>query len=292
MRDFQNTDADTHDAATRLVNAMFLSPSEDEFQTVKNRIDGVKNWMESRGNINNGLNKKKPYLFCGDSWAIRQDMDSQMKDKNGEKMVHESDGKPFRIKDSKDLRKAHKKVAKELGTKEKKIYPYWSPAINAYFFDRSYSDDPKKGGCDLEDVLGFTFHHDSISGIVLCDKSFTGVRLHQKEVFPLSKDTFENYGGKINDYPSTRIEDVLPAARTLYHELFHLYWGADLYPNGGEEYKFRKLTNDKKFTTQQAMSNPENYVLQAVAYDYTLSVTTKSKFYPVEFYTGFATYTK
>ncbi|THC91953.1 hypothetical protein EYZ11_008569 [Aspergillus tanneri] len=117
MSDFQNTDAATHDAVKRLVDTMFFRPSDDEFETVRTRVDGVRSWMETGGNVNNGQNKKT-YLFCGDSWAIRKDMKSQMKDKDGNNIVFKSSGKPIRIKDSKTMNKAREDLAKKIGTKE------------------------------------------------------------------------------------------------------------------------------------------------------------------------------
>ncbi|KAJ5751577.1 hypothetical protein N7520_008494 [Penicillium odoratum] len=293
MSDYQDTVANTHEAAKRLVDVMFLKPSDSEFETVKGRADGVKTWLESGGNVNNGQNKKKPYLFCGDSWVIRQDMSSQMKDKDGTDMV-DGDGAIIRIKDSSKMVKARKKIAKDWNVKESKIYPYWSAGIGAYIFNVKYSDDPTKNGCDEADALGYTMNQGSISLIVLCPKSFTEVKLHETSVSAFASSYNEKFGQAPDD--NTRIRDVMPAGRTLYHELFHLYWGEDLHPSGKEEYVFRRMTGNAArrdgtyFVKSQAMSNPENYAMQAVAYDYTLSVTAGAKDYPVEFYTGYATY--
>jgi len=83
----------------------------------------VKNWLENGGSVNNGQNPEKPYLFCGDSWAIRQDMKSQMRDGHGTELVKKKTGKPIRIKDIDSMVQTRIDVAKELGKSEKSIYP-------------------------------------------------------------------------------------------------------------------------------------------------------------------------
>ncbi|GFF44467.1 hypothetical protein IFM46972_07557 [Aspergillus udagawae] len=260
---------------------------------------GVKNWMESGGPTNNGLNRKCPFLLCGGTWCVRETMSSQMKDASGNPMVKD-DGQPYLIKDSKAMRTRRKEIAQQLNESPKSIYPYWSDVTQTYTFDVKYGDDPTMGPyATIARVIAFTIIEGSFGAITLCDATFNGRRLHSIEASALASDLFENSQPPSGAVKPQEISEVLPAGRVAYHELFHLYWG-NSEMNGGddEEYNFTRMVGNKlrkngnMYTKSLAMKNPETYALAAVDYDYTLHVThtTKKGTYPVEFYTGFCTY--
>ncbi|GIJ89416.1 hypothetical protein Asppvi_008356 [Aspergillus pseudoviridinutans] len=297
--DHKDATARTTNEATRLINALFFQPSEEDLAIIQGKMQGVKNWMESGGRINNGQNRHGPLLFCGDTWRVRETMSSQMKDAHGNPMVKEN-GEPYLISDSREMKKRRKKVAEELGKNPKFIYPHWSEALMAYVFDIKYGDDPTQGPCATDaNVIAYTINEGSFGAITLCDAAFNGRRLRSVEASALPSDLFENNQPPSGAVEPQMISKVVPAGRTAYHELFHLYWGNSVMNKGDdEEYNFPRMAgnklrkNGKMYTKSLAMKNPETYALAAVAYDYTLHVThtTKKGTYPVEFYTGFCTY--
>ncbi|EAW19288.1 uncharacterized protein NFIA_092490 [Aspergillus fischeri NRRL 181] len=263
------------------------------------RMHGVMNWMESGGRTNNGLNKRRPYLFCGDTWRVRETMSSQMKDAEGNPMVKEN-GEPYLIQDSKAMKTRRKEVAEQLKKSTKHIYPYWSQATLTYTFAVKYDEDPTLGPCKTEaGAIGYTITEKSFGAIILCHTAFNGRRLRSVAASAFASSFFETGQPPSDKGKVQEISEVVPAGRVAYHELLHLYWGSVMNEGGNEEYSFQRMAgnklrkNGKMYTKSLAMENPETYALAAVAYDYTLHVThtTKpGKTYPVEFYTGFCTY--
>ncbi|PIG82148.1 hypothetical protein AARAC_000093 [Aspergillus arachidicola] len=311
----------THSEADRLVGALFQKPSEEERGTITRRFKLVRNFFEKKGPILHGASDKKPYLFCSDSWRIREDMSSQMRDVKGNLMKDE-EGSPYLIKDDKKMKSRQKATMKELGAaKLKHVYPYWCPNLKAYIFDKKYSNDPTQGPCSVaEGIRGYTVFESSagIGAIVLCDTGFNGGSLRSADLKPFEDSIF----AKGNKPPAekTAIKTVSPAATTLYHELFHLLWATSMDPKNGEEYQFKRIVGkeervvtkgtdkvQEKFTKEQAIKNPHSYVFTRhgfrpfliIAYDYTQNEkytgkdpngSGNDKTYPIEFYTGWATY--
>jgi len=146
---------------------------------------------------------------------------------------------------------------------------YWVPAFKGYYFNKKYSDNVEEGACVKQDVIAFTVNQGELSAIVLCDKAFTDIRLHDKPVKAFESKYWDDDKSVPVPGHETNIKDVVPEARSFYHELFHLYWGPEMDPAGNEEYVFRRMTgederrNGGKFEKPQAMKNPENYALQA-----------------------------
>ncbi|KAF7182893.1 hypothetical protein CNMCM7691_002637 [Aspergillus felis] len=296
--DHKDATAKTTNEATRLINTLFFQPSEEDLAIIQGK------WPHHIHDEDIGTNcpaqaeckGRRPLLFCGDNWRVRETMSTQMKDNNGHPMVKEN-GEPYLIKDNREMRNRRKEVAQQLNKNPKFIYPHWSEALMAYVFDIKYGDDPTQGPCAASaSVIAYTINEGSVGAITLCDAAFNGRRLRSVEASALPSDLFEN-----NQPPSgaQMISEVLPAGRVAYHELFHLYWGNSVMnKDDDEEYNFPRMAgnklrrNGKMYTKSLAMKNPETYAQAAVAYDYTLHVThtTKKGTYPVEFYTGFCTY--
>jgi len=67
----------------------------------------VQTWLNSGGASNNGQSTVKPFLFCTDSWALRQDMSDQMFSVNGGLATFgDTDNTPFLIKDQPEYAQA------------------------------------------------------------------------------------------------------------------------------------------------------------------------------------------
>ncbi|KAB8229453.1 uncharacterized protein BDW43DRAFT_314845 [Aspergillus alliaceus] len=300
--DITRKNSKTRQEAGRLVTVLFQNPFE-----------AVNNFFKEAVPILHDRSHKKPYLFCGDSWRIREVMSSQMRDAKGELMKDE-EGSPYLIKDDKQMKKRQKAAKEDWGfQKLRSIYPYWCPGLKSYIFDKKYAKDPTEGPCSTgSSVSGYTVFElkTGIGAITLCDKAFNGDRLRTVNIKPFADSDLDN-----DEKPpkqSTTIEEVSPRATTLYHELFHLLWTKLMDPENGEEYDFKRMTSvvrrsvgkgeDKKretFSKGQAMKNPHNYVYTAIGYDYTQNVNHVLKDHegpgedlvvPIEFYTGWATY--
>ncbi|KAF5854799.1 hypothetical protein ETB97_011375 [Aspergillus alliaceus] len=311
VMDSIDKDSKTRSEADRLVSALFQNPSKSERSTIQSMFENVRNFFKQEGPIINGKSLKKPYLFCGDSWRIREDMSSQMRDANGELMKDE-EGSPYYIKDNKQMKKRQKAAKEDWGfEKLRSIYPYWCPGLKAYMFDKKYSKDPMEGPCS-SGVLGYTVFEvkTGIGAITLCDASFIGGGLRTARCEPFADSSFLDNKQK-RPKEKTTIKTVSPRATTFYHELFHLLWEKLMDPENGEEYKFSRMAGKEKrivkigkdeieetFSKGQCLKNPHSYVYTAIAYDYTLNEkrVVKNKegpgetVYPVEFYTGYATY--
>ncbi|GFF54118.1 hypothetical protein IFM58399_09744 [Aspergillus lentulus] len=292
--DLEDATAKTTDEATRLINTLFFRPSEEDLAIIQSKMHGVRNWMEVGGRTNNGQNRRRPFLFCGDKWRVRETMSTQMKDASGNPMFKEN-GEPYLIKDSREIRNRRKEAAQEWNKDPNTgVRPLWLTSSI-----KKYAEDPTLGPCtNVDGVVAFTFNEGSFGAITLCidHKYFKAGRLRSVEASALPSKLFENNQPPSNKDEVQSISKVVPAGRIAYHELFHLYWGSEM--DGVEEYDSQRMAgnklrkNGKRFTKSKAMKNPETYALAAVAYDYTLHVThtTKKGTYPVEFYTGFCTY--
>ncbi|KAK6811472.1 hypothetical protein RU639_012751 [Aspergillus parasiticus] len=312
--DSSDENSRTRSQADRLVTAIFQNPSVEERNTILRRFKLVRNFFKRKGRILNGGTENKPYLFCSDSWRIREDMSSQMRDAGGNLMKDEK-GSPYLIKDDKAMKSRQKATMKELGAaKLKHVYPYWCPNLKTYMFDKTYGDNPTQGPCSSDDKLfGYTVWETKvgIGAVVLCDKAFDGGKLRSVKPNPFKDSVFAEDDPKPPKQKTT-IKSVSPQAKTFYHELFHLLWATYMDPENGEEYQFKLMAGKEErvikkgsdeiretFKKEQSMMNPHSYVYTAIAYDYTQNTVHRvadpsnsgqDRAYPIEFYTGYATY--
>ncbi|OGM47330.1 hypothetical protein ABOM_003830 [Aspergillus bombycis] len=310
VSDSMDKDSKTRSEADRLVRAIFQDPSDEERGKITRRFKFVRNFFQEESTILHGASKNKPYLFCSDSWRIREDMSSQMKDAEGNLMKDEK-GSPYLIKDDKRMKSRQKAAMRELGaSKAKYVFPYWCDGLKAYMFDKAFGNDPTQGPCSSgEKILGYTVWESKvgIGAVVLCNEAFVGGRLRSVKVDPFDDSVFAK--GNKPPLKKTAIKTVSPMATTFYHELFHLLFATAMDPENGEEYQFKRMTGkearvgtkgtQETFSKEQAIQNPHSYVYTSIAYDYTQNEkytgkdsndSGKDKTYPIEFYTGWATY--
>jgi hypothetical protein len=123
-------------------------------------------------------------------------------------------------------------------------------------------------------LLGYTVYEikQGLGVITLCPKAFEGGRLRSATVNTIPDTEFKN-NKPLPAQDTTEIKAVAPQATTFYHELFHLLWTDQMYPDNGEEYLFSRMTakrtrkdknnNDVYYTKADAMKNPQNYVYTA-----------------------------
>ncbi|GAB1197983.1 hypothetical protein APSETT444_007289 [Aspergillus pseudonomiae] len=305
VSDSTDKDSKTRSEADRLVRAIFQDPSDEERGRIARRLKLVRNFFEKEGKILHGASKRKPYLFCSDSWRTREDMSSQMKDEKGN-LMKDKNGSSYLIKDDKQMKSRQKAAMRELGvSKTKYVFPYWCGGLNAYMFDKSFGSDSTLGPCSSgEKILGYTVWEskEDIGAVVLCNEAFVGGRLRSVTVDPFGDSVFAK--GNKPPQKKTTIKMVSPMATTFYHELFHLLFATLMDPENGEEYQFKRMTGkaervgtkgtQETFSKEQAIMNPHSYVYTSIACDYTqnerYSGQDSGETYPIEFYTGWATY--
>ncbi|PHH58631.1 hypothetical protein CDD82_2822 [Ophiocordyceps australis] len=137
-----------------------------------------------------------------------------------------------------------------------------------YVFEEKFSDDPTKGPCSSDALMGLTTDSDaSAAAILLCPLSMTGVRFGTVEAKPISESLFVNDEPPISN--AQTIKDVSPEAETLYHELFHLVRGNQAMPKHGEEYNPLRMMglvarkNSRPWEIEDAVANPQSYTYTA-----------------------------
>jgi hypothetical protein len=74
----------------------------------------VLNWLQNNGPNDNGDNSLKPYLFCGDSWAIRKTLQDPLFGSDG-KSVKDNDGNVVLIGQNNDMLDAQSATTKNFG---------------------------------------------------------------------------------------------------------------------------------------------------------------------------------
>jgi hypothetical protein len=267
--------------AERLMDSLFMSPSTSNLKTIQARYQGVVKYLTSKSVTlnNNNFNAKRPFLFYGDGWRIRQDMQTELRtadnnvipkaDGSGNMLIGDDTAMVDYQKSALKLAQQAAVAAGQTAADAPEQYPYWSVDAAVYTFDKKYGDSPTDGVFAADAGIAFTIV-DSEKGIVnLGPKAMEGGRLHSVTVTAASNDLFEDHTPPSDAI--TAISDVVPQATALFHELFHLVWGDDLmYPSIGEEYHFQRMTGyesrrsgQKQFTKKYAMQNPQNYVYAA-----------------------------
>lgn len=267
--------------AERLMNSLFMSPSESDLQTIQKRFNGVVTYLTSGGKINNGAQKTKPFLLYGDGWRIRQDMKSELRNADGE-TIPKADGSGNVLIEDDSLMVQKQQQAKTIAEKDavaqgKSVseaedqYPYWSDSIQSYTFDKKWGDSPTVGVFDSgSSAIAFTLMDTDKALINLGPKALQGGRLHAVDVTAVANSLFEDHTPPTGS-TITSIAEVAPQATAIFHELFHLVWGDSLmYPSVGEEYQFQRMTGyesrgsgKKAFTKRYAMRNPQSYAYAA-----------------------------
>ncbi|ROW10134.1 hypothetical protein VMCG_02018 [Cytospora schulzeri] len=198
----------------------------------------------------------KPWLFCGDDWALRQNMNDQMRDSTGA-LTTNADGSIYRISDNPDFVEYQQKSTKS----------YWCDECGGYVFMENFDQtDPTKGGCSQVlirggveyDRRGFTLSENRL--MVLCPSSFSGTRLREETPSCIAASL---YGTSPRPKAAQRLMDIVPEVYTFFHELFHLVKGNALtIPAGGEQYNVKTMLGNT-FNNSQALANPETYTMVA-----------------------------
>jgi hypothetical protein len=137
--------------------------------------------------------------------------------------------------------------------------------------------------CDNPKNQGFTTDFGT-SNIVLCAQSFGrgSPNLREAEIIPNTLADIQS--GQAHGNPPDDLQDALPTAVTLFHELFHLVLGNRDTPDRAYE-----ISNMLNLQVAQGKKNPETLATVAVAYDFTQNSQRDDQGYSVEFFTGFAT---
>lgn len=64
----------------------------------------------------NNPKTQKPHLYCGSEWVLRQSMDDQLLDENGDPVTYaDADATPFRLRDSDVFVQAQDRATRILG---------------------------------------------------------------------------------------------------------------------------------------------------------------------------------
>ncbi|RWA04458.1 hypothetical protein EKO27_g10651 [Xylaria grammica] len=302
--DFVNAATDSSDElhvqAKRLGTEWFRNPDSDDYESILIYYEKVLDWLQNNGPNDDGDNPLKPYLFCGDSWALRKSLQDPLFGTDG-KPVRDNNGDVVLIGDNSDMLNAQSEQAKAT---RQAVYPYWSERLSGYVWAPAFGPLPTDGYCAQPKAYGFCFTPSSQplighSWISLCDYSFTDLVLGQPKCNVVEKNDFRE---NVAPEGAGNINDVTPESATFFHELFHLLYGAaetippDT-PDRKEVYGTWQIlgqeplegaTNGEKMESYQALANPETYTQVAVAFYYTKTLPLADG-RRQEFYTGFCT---
>ncbi|KAH7309631.1 hypothetical protein B0I35DRAFT_412526 [Stachybotrys elegans] len=285
---------DARPEARRIVDAFFKPQSDAHRTEIRSRFSRVRNWILNGGPVDNGENRRQPYLVCYHDWQERREMTHLARDLQGEP-VRGRNGRPLQIRQIPRYVTAQRETADELGVRPSEIFPYWSLLYNFYNFDEGYGS-PTSGYCSVEDHEGYT-ELAPAPIITLCPRAFGASSrtdsaweyrgLHAVDVTPVARSTVEN--GNLNA-DAQRIDAIEPGASALFHELFHLVLGTDdgqtTAPNFPDE--VYRVSTCLTMGYEDAVCNPENFNNVAQAYDYTRNIPAEGND-RIEFFSGFAT---
>ncbi|KAI0103924.1 hypothetical protein GGR51DRAFT_561304 [Nemania sp. FL0031] len=285
--------------AARLGYEWFREPDEDDYESIKIYYEKVLDWLQNNGPNDNGDNSLKPFLFCGDSWALRKTLQDPLFGSDG-KPVKDNNGNPVLIGQNPDMLAAQTESTDRAG---EPTFPYWSEILSGYVWAPEFGSLPTDGYCAQRGALGFTFTPSSQglishSWVSLCDPSFTDLVLGQPtcnvvDVLDFDEDGAPEGAGVIND--------ITPESATFFHELIHLLYGAaetipPNTPNKKEVYGTWQMlgqqpldgSTDVYMDSNQALANPETYAKVASAFYYTKNKPL-SDGRRQEFYSGYCT---
>ncbi|KAI1125531.1 hypothetical protein F5Y10DRAFT_246753, partial [Nemania abortiva] len=285
--------------AERLGYEWFRDPDEDDYESIKIYYEKVLDWLQNNGPTDNGDNTLKPYLFCGDSWALRKTLQDELFGSDG-KPVKDNDGNTVLIGQNSDMLDAQSDTTTNFG---QVTFPYWSEVLGGYVWAPAFGPLPTDGYCAQRNAFGFCFTPSS-QGLIsnawvsLCDASFTDLILGQPKCNVVELKDFNEDGAPEG---AGIINDITPESATFFHELIHLLYGAaetipPNTPNKREVYGTWQMlgqeplegSTDQYMDNNQALSNPETYAKVASAFYYTKNLPLADG-RRQEFWTGYCT---
>ncbi|KAF9882860.1 hypothetical protein FE257_004946 [Aspergillus nanangensis] len=248
-----------------------VSPAELEdeskplWDTVNDRFSSVAQFLR-QGGIKNSRTSQKPWLFCGDAFAVKKGWGDIAKDANGEDAVKETNEKGEATE--------YYKIQDLYGSLNNGIRePFWVDKLKGYDFDND--GEPRLCGragryaATLPASQGI--HHyehtaDFDAHVFMCPTAFNPgslMRPHSKPALAaILQDTiYPQEGGQFGlDFYATQ-------SCTLYHELFHL---TDYRGTSGDF--FEELTalshaslGDDYADKLNVANNAESYVMFSLA---------------------------
>ncbi|PWY91527.1 hypothetical protein BO94DRAFT_573948 [Aspergillus sclerotioniger CBS 115572] len=273
-------------AMVRLFDAFFQGTDATAVAGMKLWYDYVSNWLQNGGVLSGRT--KLPLLFCGDH-SIRQTMSSPLRDDDGNTHQNaQKTGDTLIVQDS-YMKDWWKQVAVAQQVVLTAVYPYWDPQQLVYFFDQKKGSSVTDYQC-ADDSLGYTIAQGRGS-VTLCTSSFSaGGNLGSVAPSPIPAKDFVN-GNPPSNQAAQPIDDIMPGAATLFHELLHLFSENKFVPSTGEEYNawriMGKMVRDDNtyFTGDNSVDNAESYTFVAGAAYYTQNMPSNGKV--VEYYTGY-----
>ncbi|KAJ8110983.1 hypothetical protein ONZ43_g5733 [Nemania bipapillata] len=259
--------------AERLGYEWFRDPDEDDYESIKIYYEKVLDWLQNNGPNDNGDNPLKPYLFCGDSWAIRKTLQDPLFGSDGNS-VKDNNGNVVLIGQNSDMLDAQSATTTNFG---EVTYPYWSEVLGGYVWAPAFGPMPTAGYCAQGNALGFCFTPSSQglishSWVSLCDSSFTELILGQPRCNVVEITDFDEDGAPEG---AGIVNDITPESATFFQvtsELIHLLYGAaetipPNTPDKREVYGTWQMlgqepldgSTDQYMDNNQALANPETY---------------------------------